>query len=325
MTHTPMGGPLSLTTSQPLKAADLGDPPVLDPADDLCTYCDEPAENHVLDGRLVSLREFHRAELPGTYGDELLDAHAVEKPADHTPYIAAVAKALTAAGLSVLGWEALDDEYREAWIELARITDHTHPMLTWHEREGWQHGWSDPDHAERGIDCLADLKVDHLVAHPSAIAAAVLAYYRPVPDDIDEALTCATNVFEAGGTDRDALTLIQEALSLPYAPTMGEAEKRARLMDDRLMATTVFLETYLDDPDTYMQRVRLKVFHQTVAAFAPVNYVTSSQAQERLAAGDGWMEAVSPTGRPPRTCPYCEEECSHSDEYRDRMFEAEGL
>lgn len=94
--------------------------------------------------------------------------------------------------------------------------------------------------------------------------------------------------------DRQVLALVLDAVTLPFAATVGENEKRTRLMEQRLSEVGVFLRGYLTDQDDYLDQLRAEMFAGRVATFPPVDYVTAEQAHARLAAGATWTEAVRP-------------------------------
>jgi hypothetical protein len=45
---------------------------------------------------------------------------------------------------------------------------------------------------------------------------------------------------------RDALTTVLEALDIPYAATVGDEEIRAKIMEERVMHTVIFLRGIFD-------------------------------------------------------------------------------
>ena len=55
------------------------------------------------------------------------------------------------------------------------------------------------------------------------------------------------NVDQPAATDRDALALILEALDIPSAACQGDAEIRAKIVDERLIHTLGMLRSWLDD------------------------------------------------------------------------------
>ncbi|WP_411126257.1 DUF6292 family protein [Streptomyces sp. x-19] len=82
----------------------------------------------------------------------------------HVPYIEAIAAALDAAGLTVVDWNAEDNDPRDAYIEFAReVTapaygDDTEVSLLWREDRGWMVGWGDADSVpQNGLDWVVDL------------------------------------------------------------------------------------------------------------------------------------------------------------------------
>jgi hypothetical protein len=121
----------------------------------------------------------------------------IETDTDHSHYIDRVAQVLAAAGLTVAEYQALDDTHREAYIKLAPTTDpvteiESSVVLTWHEGEGWRHGFTETHRVERGIQCLSELMCDdryiETVALPTTVADALLKLTHTVPDDLDKAL-----------------------------------------------------------------------------------------------------------------------------------------
>lgn len=93
--------------------------------------------------------------------------------------IAAVADRLhDCVGLAVKDWQTYDDEHASAVITLDPLADHTHPVLVWHEEDGWAHGWTDPTRPHHGIQALTSLAGLPSDASPDDVAAAVFGVYR---------------------------------------------------------------------------------------------------------------------------------------------------
>lgn len=92
---------------------------------------------------------------------------------------------------------------------------------------------------------------------------------------------------------RDALEAIRDALYLPYAPTDGWDEARQRVLDKRLAQAVSTLSFVLesDKPDSIAWHIAY--LRERLTELPTDGYVTGREADEALAHGATWMEAVA--------------------------------
>lgn len=101
---------------------------------------------------------------------------------------------------------------------------------------------------------------------------------------------------------RAVVDAVIEALDIPYAATVGHDETRTAILLDRVRHLLVCMRA-LADGDSPLSPLsakwHLEYLRERLAGHPPVGYVTLSQAQERLAQGATWTDAVTldpPTG-----------------------------
>lgn len=93
---------------------------------------------------------------------------------------------------------------------------------------------------------------------------------------------------------RDALAAVQEALDLPFAATIGGEEIRAKLVHERALATMVTVRAILA-ADRWLDIPREIAFLRGRLERHPVRgYVTDEVAKARRAAGQDYMQSVTP-------------------------------
>lgn len=86
---------------------------------------------------------------------------------------------------------------------------------------------------------------------------------------------------------------VLDALSLPYAATVGGAEERRELTARRAAYLAASLRRVVDGQNLDRELADLA---DVLAAEAPVQYVTNQEATDRRASGMTWTEAVQPSG-----------------------------
>lgn len=88
------------------------------------------------------------------------------------------------------------------------------------------------------------------------------------------------------------ITGVLDAIAVPHAATVTGDETRTRVLNSRVTALKLVLETLLGSacPDVSEAMEDLQT---VLAEFPTIGYVTQRQAKQRLDAGASWSEAVS--------------------------------
>ena len=89
---------------------------------------------------------------------------------------------------------------------------------------------------------------------------------------------------------RAVVDAVIEALDIPYAATVGHEETRQTILDERIRHLVVCMRGMVGpDPEPEW---RLAYLRDKLAEHPATGYVTIDQAQERVAQGASWSEAV---------------------------------
>lgn len=91
----------------------------------------------------------------------------------------------------------------------------------------------------------------------------------------------------------DLVSVVQEALNIPHAATVGHEETRNKIFMTRTMHVAAALNSLLDpsrDPDLVWE---IGFLRDQLAKHPATGYVTNEQANAALAEGKSWSEAVA--------------------------------
>ncbi|MGW0632095.1 hypothetical protein [Streptomyces sp. NPDC002758] len=92
---------------------------------------------------------------------------------------------------------------------------------------------------------------------------------------------------------RDLLAAVLEALDIPHAATVGDAEAHDRILIERVMHAKIALHSELESGNPLGTEWTTRYVRERLAEHPPTGYVTSDQARAALAAGKTWSEAVA--------------------------------
>jgi hypothetical protein len=92
---------------------------------------------------------------------------------------------------------------------------------------------------------------------------------------------------------RAVLDVVLDALDIPHAATVGHAETRARILDDRLMNTVVYLRSIANRDDAKSLTTDLGLLLERLDENPAAGYVTHDQAHTRIIVGASWSDAIS--------------------------------
>lgn len=91
---------------------------------------------------------------------------------------------------------------------------------------------------------------------------------------------------------RELLTAVLEAMDIPHAATIGDAEVRDQIVKTRTMHAVLAIRSALTGSPVGIQWTT-EYLRERLAEEPPTGYVTSEQAQAALAEGKSWSEAVA--------------------------------
>lgn len=91
---------------------------------------------------------------------------------------------------------------------------------------------------------------------------------------------------------RDVIEAVHAAISIPFAATTAHERTRAEILDHRLLATVLTLESLLDRDNADELPGILQHLRDRLAKHPATGYVTYDQAVARMAAGASWADAV---------------------------------